>query len=89
MTSCASTTNTAAYRSELREDVGVELPRQPRDLILQQQLAAFQAPQLQLILRATAPGFCSGIDLKESREASSDFALLRVSTMHRYWFTIM
>jgi enoyl-CoA hydratase/carnithine racemase len=36
-----------------------------------------------VILRAAEPGFCAGIDLKESREASSDFVRTRVSTMHR------
>jgi enoyl-CoA hydratase/carnithine racemase len=36
-----------------------------------------------VILRATHPGFCAGIDLKESREASSDFVRIRVATMHR------
>lgn len=36
-----------------------------------------------VILRATDPGFCAGIDLKESREASSEFVRTRVSTMHR------
>ncbi len=36
-----------------------------------------------VLLRATDPGFCAGIDLKESREASSDFVRTRVSTMHR------
>lgn len=36
-----------------------------------------------LVFRATEPGFCAGIDLKESREASSDFVGTRVSTMHR------
>ena len=39
-------------------------------------------PQL-VILRAADPGFCAGIDLKESREASSDFVRTRVATMHR------
>ncbi len=36
-----------------------------------------------IILSATAPGFCAGIDLKESREASAEFARRRVSIMHR------
>ncbi len=36
-----------------------------------------------LILRATAPGFCAGIDLKESRGATAEFAHARVTLMHR------
>jgi enoyl-CoA hydratase/carnithine racemase len=36
-----------------------------------------------VILRATAPGFCSGIDLKESLGATAEFALFRVTAMHR------
>src|SRR3712207_60924 len=41
------------------------------------------APPRAVILRATAPGFCSGIDLKESLGATPEFALHRVTTMHR------
>lgn len=41
------------------------------------------APPRVVILRATAPGFCSGIDLKESRDTTPAFALFRVSMMHR------
>jgi enoyl-CoA hydratase/carnithine racemase len=36
-----------------------------------------------VILRGTAPGFCSGIDLKESLGATPEFALFRVTMMHR------
>lgn len=36
-----------------------------------------------IILRAAAPGFCSGIDLKESLGATPEFALFRVTAMHR------
>jgi len=36
-----------------------------------------------IVLSATAPGFCSGIDLKESRETTQEFARRRVSLMHR------
>jgi enoyl-CoA hydratase/carnithine racemase len=39
-------------------------------------------PPRAIILRASAPGFCSGIDLKESREVNPDFARKRVTTMH-------
>lgn len=39
-------------------------------------------PPRVVILRASAPGFCSGIDLKESREATPDFARKRVTLMH-------
>lgn len=36
-----------------------------------------------VILAASDPGFCSGVDLKESRESTPEFARERVSTMHR------
>lgn len=36
-----------------------------------------------LVMTATDPGFCAGIDLKETREATSEFVGTRVSTMHR------
>ncbi|HEX7103115.1 MAG TPA: enoyl-CoA hydratase/isomerase family protein [Nitrolancea sp.] len=36
-----------------------------------------------IVLRGSAPGFCSGIDLKESRETNQEFARRRVSLMHR------
>ncbi|TVR73416.1 MAG: enoyl-CoA hydratase/isomerase family protein [Sphaerobacteraceae bacterium] len=36
-----------------------------------------------LVIRAAEPGFCAGIDLKESREARSDFVRVRVGLMHR------
>jgi enoyl-CoA hydratase/carnithine racemase len=36
-----------------------------------------------IVLRGTEPGFCSGIDLKESRETNQEFARRRVSLMHR------
>lgn len=45
--------------------------------------ALYQDLPRAIILTATPPGFCAGIDLKESREASADFARARVSTMHR------
>jgi enoyl-CoA hydratase/carnithine racemase len=35
-----------------------------------------------VILTASEPGFCSGVDLKESREATSAFARKRVTLMH-------
>lgn len=35
-----------------------------------------------VILTSAQPGFCSGIDLKESREATSDFAHSRATLMH-------
>lgn len=51
---------------------------------LESHLEALHAdPPPLVILRATSPGFCAGIDLKESREASSDFVRTRVATMHR------
>lgn len=40
-------------------------------------------PPRVLILGATAPGFCAGIDLKESRDATAEFAHTRVALMHR------
>lgn len=56
----------------------------PMLLELERTLDALRAePPRAVILRATAPGFCSGIDLKESREATPEFALFRVSAMHR------
>lgn len=53
---------------------------------LQQLEAAADAiiadPPRVVILRAAPQGFCSGVDLKESREATPDFARERVTTMH-------
>jgi enoyl-CoA hydratase/carnithine racemase len=40
-------------------------------------------PPRVVILRATAPGFCSGVDLKESRGATPSFARDRSAIMHR------
>ncbi len=40
-------------------------------------------PPRAVILNAAAPGFCSGVDLKESREATADFARMRVALMHQ------
>jgi enoyl-CoA hydratase/carnithine racemase len=40
-------------------------------------------PPALLIFKGADPGFCAGIDLKESREATSGFVGERVSTMHR------
>jgi enoyl-CoA hydratase/carnithine racemase len=52
--------------------------------VLEEHLNTLHAdPPPLVILRATEPGFCAGIDLKESREASSDFVRTRVATMHR------
>lgn len=42
----------------------------------------FAKPPRVVILKASSPGFCSGIDLKESREANPEFAHKRVTTMH-------
>lgn len=39
-------------------------------------------PPRAVILRAASPGFCAGVDLKESREATPDFARKRVTLMH-------
>lgn len=39
-------------------------------------------PPRAVILKAASPGFCSGVDLKESREATPDFARERVTLMH-------
>ncbi|HUZ01115.1 MAG TPA: enoyl-CoA hydratase/isomerase family protein [Thermomicrobiaceae bacterium] len=36
-----------------------------------------------IVLRAAAPGFCAGIDLKETLDAPPAFVRERVSTMHR------
>jgi enoyl-CoA hydratase/carnithine racemase len=40
-------------------------------------------PPRAVILKAAAPGFCSGVDLKESREATAGFARKRVALMHQ------
>jgi enoyl-CoA hydratase/carnithine racemase len=40
-------------------------------------------PPRVIVLAAVSPGFCSGIDLKESRETTQEFARRRVSLMHR------
>lgn len=40
-------------------------------------------PPRVVVLRAAAPGFCSGVDLKESRGASARFARDRSAVMHR------
>lgn len=40
-------------------------------------------PPRAVILRATSPGFCAGIDLKESRHATPEFIHQRAVTMHR------
>src|SRR5690606_21491073 len=39
-------------------------------------------PPRVVMLRAAASGFCSGVDLKESREATPEFARKRVTMMH-------
>jgi enoyl-CoA hydratase/carnithine racemase len=52
--------------------------------LLEHELDALEAdPPRVVVLRGTSPGFCSGIDLKESREATSEFANRRVTLMHR------
>ena len=43
---------------------------------------ASQLPRV-LIVSAAHPGFCSGVDLKESREATAEFAGRRSALMHR------
>lgn len=52
--------------------------------LLEQELdtLAADSPRV-VILRGASPGFCSGIDLKESREATPEFANRRVTLMHR------
>ena len=56
----------------------------PMLLALEQAIDALRAaPPRAVILRGSAPGFCSGIDLKESLGASPEFALFRVTAMHR------
>ena len=52
--------------------------------LLEHELDTLDAdPPRVLVLRGAAPGFCSGIDLKESREATPEFANQRVTLMHR------
>ncbi len=41
-----------------------------------------QNPPRVVVLRGAEPGYCSGIDLKESREATAEFANRRVTLMH-------
>jgi enoyl-CoA hydratase/carnithine racemase len=41
------------------------------------------APPRAVLLRASPPGFCAGLDLKDPREASSDHVAVRVRLMHR------
>lgn len=66
-------------RPEARNAINFEMLQQ-LELILNELHA--NPPRL-VVLRAADPGFCAGIDLKESREASSDFVRTRVATMHR------
>ena len=41
-----------------------------------------QNPPRVVVVKGATPGFCAGIDLKESREATSEFANRRVTLMH-------
>lgn len=41
-----------------------------------------QNPPRAIILTASSPGFCSGVDLKESRESTPEFVRNRVTVMH-------
>jgi len=43
----------------------------------------YSNPPRVIVLTASSPGFCSGIDLKESRETTQEFVRRRVSLMHR------
>lgn len=52
--------------------------------LLEQELDALaDDPPRVVILRGAAATFCSGIDLKESRESTPEFANRRVTLMHR------
>lgn len=52
--------------------------------LLEHELDTLEAdPPRVAVLRGTSPDFCSGIDLKESREATPEFANRRVTLMHR------
>ena len=68
------TLNRPRYRNAVNLDT-LELLNQAADDII------FNPPR-SVILRAASPGFCSGVDLKESREATPDFAKARVTLMH-------
>ncbi len=69
------TLNRPQARNAVNIDLLFELERTLDDL--------YRDPPRVIVLAATPPGFCAGIDLKESREATADFARHRVSTMHR------
>ena len=50
---------------------------------LEASLAELRAsPPRVLLLRAAAPGFCAGLDLKDPREAHSEHVAVRVRLMH-------
>lgn len=67
--------NRPAVRNAVNIDLLIELDKTLDGLYLDQ-------PRV-IVLTATPPGFCAGIDLKESRETSAEFARHRVSIMHR------
>ncbi|MGA7672820.1 MAG: enoyl-CoA hydratase/isomerase family protein [Nitrolancea sp.] len=69
------TLNRPQARNAVNIDLMFELEKVLDDL--------YRDPPRVIVLDATPPGFCAGIDLKESREATAEFARHRVSAMHR------
>lgn len=66
-------------RPEIRNAVNMAMLE-----MLEARLDALGAnPPRVVIVEAMAPGFCAGIDLKESRTATAEFAEKRVTAMHR------
>lgn len=68
------TLNRPRYRNAVNMEALQQLDRIADELM--------SAPPRAVILQAATPGFCSGVDLKESREASPEFARDRVTLMH-------
>ncbi len=68
------TLNRPRYRNAVDFETLKQLDAAADDLV--------RNPPRAVILKASAPGFCSGVDLKESRETTPSFARERVATMH-------
>lgn len=66
--------NRPRYRNAVNLETLQQLDRAANDLIAN--------PPRVVVLSASAPGFCSGVDLKESQTATPEFARERVALMH-------